>query len=150
MPKDKIERYAHPEDGTTVKKTWSCKALIIEKRGAVTYILLVQNEHDGHWSLPGGSVQEWEDENTTLNRECREEFWTGNFSITQYNQVTVTEKLFQSPMDQKWRHKIYMWYLCSYDKSSDLGKWKFIPLLEAIWKVKDFEKEVLDEIFSEQ
>jgi 8-oxo-dGTP pyrophosphatase MutT (NUDIX family) len=143
MSKDKIETYIHPEDGTNVKKTWSCKALIFQKKWSVTHILLVQNEHDGHWSLPGGSVQEWEDENITLNRECREELWTDNFEITQYSKFSTTEKLFLSPIDHKWRHKVYMWYLCSCHESSDLGKWKFTPRLEALWKVKDFEEEIL-------
>lgn len=146
MPKDKIETYIHPEDGTVVKKTWSCKALIIEKKWAVTYILLVQNEHDWHWSVPGGSMKEWENEETTLNRECCEELWTENFHIAHYEKIDSTESIFQSPLDSKWRHKVYMWYLCSLNNAPDLGKWKFIPLVEAISMVKDFEKEIIQKM----
>jgi ADP-ribose pyrophosphatase YjhB (NUDIX family) len=150
MSKDKVELYTHLEDGTNVKKTWSCKALILQKKGAVTYILLVQNEHDEHWSLPGGSMHEWENEETTLNRECREELWVETFGITHFEHIDSTERVFQSPVDKKWRHKVYMWHLCTCNDTTNYGKWKFIPILEAIWMVKDFEKEILGKIYSEQ
>ncbi len=146
MPNDRIETYEHPEDKTEVKKTWSCKALIFEKRGKVIHILLVPNEHDGHWSIPGWSMKEWEDEISTLMRECREELEVSGFEIKESKPFSCTEEIFQSSKDQKWRHKVYMWYLCTYNKSSDLGKWEFVPLTEAVRRVKDFERKILQDI----
>lgn len=146
MNKDKIETYPHPEDWAEVKKTWSCKALIFEKRGAVIHILLVPNEHDGHWSIPWGSMKEWEDVFETLLRECREELESPKFEITQHQEFISTEEIFKSPKDQKWRHKVYMWYLCSTENKADWGKWHFVPLLEALEKVKEFERKVLEDI----
>lgn len=57
MSIDKIEIYSHSETDEKVKKTWSCKAVVLEVREGVVYILLTPSEHDGQMSVPGGSMQ---------------------------------------------------------------------------------------------
>lgn len=49
---DKIEKYAHPDGGEDVKKTWSCKAIIIKRVAGKIEILLAPNEHDDHMGIP--------------------------------------------------------------------------------------------------
>ncbi len=146
MLKDKIEIYSHPEDHTQVKKTWSCKALIVEKKWSVRHILLVPSEHDGNWSIPGGSMKEWERDTKTLSRECSEELWLPHFRPSWYKFLRQTEQIFRSPKDNKWRHKVYMWYVCSLSSSTAIGKWRYFSLTEAEKVLKDFEKEILQSL----
>jgi hypothetical protein len=56
----------------------------------------------------------------TLERECREELESSDFAVQILQKLESTEKIFESPTDGKWRHKVYDWFLCSRSANTDL------------------------------
>lgn len=147
---DKVEHYPHPDWGEEVKKTWSCKAIIIKRVVDKIEILLTPNEHDGHMSIPWGTVKIDEEPEETLTRECREELECPQFQLSNITHLKETEVIFRWPKDDKYRHKVYMWFACSITDGIETGKGQFIELEEALKVLKDFEKEAIQHYIASQ
>lgn len=141
---DHVEHYQHPELKVDVKRTWSCKAIIVRKIASKIEILLSRDEHDDHMSIPWWTVKIGEPEAETLNRECREELKNPEFKLLSFTPFRETEKVFQGPTDNQYRHKVYMWFICSIGDDMSTGDGQFIEIRESLTLLKDFEKEVIE------
>ncbi len=56
----------------------------------------------------------------------------------------TTEKVFRGPTDNKYRHKVYMWFICSIGDDIGTGDGQFVEIKESLTLLKDFEREVIE------